>query len=371
MITDLTGPGASTYSEAVKGVEARLDLQNAEGGVDGRQLKLFTADDAGSPSQAATAAEELVAQHHPLVMIADSDVTFGAAKYLHSIGEPVFGDGLDSSEWGTQPYTNMFAPEGDVNPATQNGDNTVLAQFFKNEGATNVAIITYGEFPTAVAGAKSFAVAAKSVGMKVGLLDDSVPFPGMNATSIALAMNDAHVDAMEPGLQTSDSLSLLVAVHQTGQHLKVPFLGTGYGQDFLSDPSAVQAGQGAYFEAWQIPISEKTPATVTEVAALQKYSGFTGVPPINLSLGWENADLAITGLEAAGPNPSQSAIISAVRNKVTNWTAGGLFALPRDFSLAHFGQSPERQCDYFVQLEGKTYVPVPASGAPVCGTKTD
>jgi branched-chain amino acid transport system substrate-binding protein len=305
-----------------------------------------------------------------LIVIGNSDVTFGAAKYLHSVGEPVFGDGLDSSEWGTQPYTNMFAPEGDVSPVTSNSDTTFLAQFFKDEGATNVAVITYGEFPTAVNGAHYFALASQSIGLKVGLDDHSVPFPGMNATTIALAMKDAKVDAMEPGLQTSDAVNLLVAVHQSGQNLKVPFLGTGYGQDFLNQPSAVQAGQGAYFEAWQVPIEQKTQATVTEVNALQKYAGYTGVPSINLTLGWLNADLAIAGLEAAGANATKADVINAVRTKVTDWTGGGLLAVPRDFSLAHFGQSPQKQCGYFVQLKGTTFVPVPASGAPICGTKT-
>jgi hypothetical protein len=45
LIVDLTGPGASAYAIAVKGVEARFGLQNAEGGVYGRPLKLATADE--------------------------------------------------------------------------------------------------------------------------------------------------------------------------------------------------------------------------------------------------------------------------------------------------------------------------------------
>jgi branched-chain amino acid transport system substrate-binding protein len=192
----------------------------------------------------------------------------------------------------------------------------------------------------------------------------------MNATAIALSMKTAGVDSTYFSLQTSDSLNLLVAVKQAGLQLKVPFIATGYGQDFLNQPAAVQAGQGAYFLAFQRPIEEHTPATIAQEAALNK-AGWAGDPSINVTYGWMNADLAIAGMEAAGPNPTKASVISAVRNKVTNWNGGGLEATTRDFSLKDFGVSPKQQCDFYLQLKGTTYTPVPASGAPTCGTKTD
>jgi branched-chain amino acid transport system substrate-binding protein len=265
----------------------------------------------------------------------------------------------------------MFALSGNFNPITDNDDTTYEAEFLKSKGATNIADVGYGAFPSAVAAEKYFAIAAKGLGMKVGLENYSVPVSGMNATSIALAMKSAGVDSMFPVLQTSAALSLLEAAVQTGVNLKVPFLTTGYGQDFLNQPSAVQAGQNAYFLAFQVPIEQKTPATLAEAAALSKYAGYTGDPSINVTFGWLNADLAIAGLEAAGSNPTKASVINAVRNKVTNWNGGGLVAVPRDFTLAHFGQSPAKQCGYFVQLKGTTFVPVPASGTPTCGVKTN
>lgn len=244
------------------------------------------------------------------------------------------------------------------------------AQFLKNEGATNVADVGYGEFPTAVATVKYSDTAEKDLGMKVGLEDYSVPFPEMNATSIALAMKAAGVDSMLPALQTSDALNLLDAVHQSGQTLKVPLITTGYGQDLLSQPTAVQAGQNAYFLVFQTPLEEKTQATLAEGAALAKYAGYTGDPSINLTFGWLNTDLAIAALEAAGSNATKASVISAVRDKVTGWDGGGLLAVPRNLSLAEFGQSPAKQCGYYVQLKNTAFVPVPASGAPTCGIKT-
>ncbi len=56
-IGDLTGVAASTFADGPAGAQARIDLQNAEGGVDGHKLKMVVADTQSSPTLAATAAE--------------------------------------------------------------------------------------------------------------------------------------------------------------------------------------------------------------------------------------------------------------------------------------------------------------------------
>ncbi len=50
MITSLTGPGASEFSQAAAGFDARIAMQNAEGGVNGHKLVGIVLDDQTSPS---------------------------------------------------------------------------------------------------------------------------------------------------------------------------------------------------------------------------------------------------------------------------------------------------------------------------------
>ncbi len=57
-VTDLTGEGGAENSTSPAGFEARIALQNAEGGVHGHKLVPLVIDDQTSPTQIATAVQE-------------------------------------------------------------------------------------------------------------------------------------------------------------------------------------------------------------------------------------------------------------------------------------------------------------------------
>ena len=59
MITSLTGEGSSEFSNAPAGFNARIALQNAQGGIDGHKINGVVLDDQTSPTQIATAAASL------------------------------------------------------------------------------------------------------------------------------------------------------------------------------------------------------------------------------------------------------------------------------------------------------------------------
>ncbi len=62
-IANVTGPLSSGFAPIVNGVEAYFSMINAEGGVDGRKLKLaYQEDDQGSPTVDLTVAQQLVAR---------------------------------------------------------------------------------------------------------------------------------------------------------------------------------------------------------------------------------------------------------------------------------------------------------------------
>jgi len=50
LVTSLTGTAAPEFSTAPAGFNARIDLQNAEGGVDGHKLVPLVIDDQSSPA---------------------------------------------------------------------------------------------------------------------------------------------------------------------------------------------------------------------------------------------------------------------------------------------------------------------------------
>ena len=142
-VTDLTGEGASENCTSPAGFDARIAMQNAEGGVHGHKLVPLVIDDQTNPSQIATAVQE--ADSKAFGIVSQSPLFFLAAKYPNQAGVPVTGTYDDGPEWGTQPYTNMFASdEGSVNPKYP--VNTQIGNFLKQHGGHRPGLLRVRDF---------------------------------------------------------------------------------------------------------------------------------------------------------------------------------------------------------------------------------
>jgi branched-chain amino acid transport system substrate-binding protein len=360
LVTSLTGLAAANFAGAEQGAAARFDLQNAEGGVDGRTIKLTVADDQSSPTGAQTAVNSLTSSTFGQIFI--SDFTTQAYRTTTQAQIPVVGAPNDGPEWGEQPNTNMVSILGNQAPVL--GASTLLAQVAKAAGATDMASLAIGNENPSIAVAKSFVTGAQADGLSVGFQDYSIPIGSVDLTSVVLAMKAAHVDGFYSAMLANTNFALMTAAQQAGLQLKAPIQIVGYGQDLLNDAAAVRGAQGAIFDLPQAPVELSTPATKTEVAAFAKYEHFTGVPSFNWTYGWLSADLFIRGLEAAGSNPTRASFIIKIRT--ISWDGGGLLPAPVNISLAGFGKTPATSCAYFAKLEGSTFVPM-NGGKPYCG----
>ena len=360
LVTSLTGPASSESANIAKAAQAHVDLQNAEGGVDGRQIKLVVKDDQSTSTSNATASEDLVQASHVFAVDNDSSEAFGGAPFLQKEGIPVVGAAWDGIEWGQQPYTNMFTWTGLRDP-TLPGE-AYSAIYLKDNGAKNVAVVSWA-LPGAAQSAKQGTKLLEYEGLKVGYQNYSQPPGGVNMTAVALGMKQAGVDSVLPVMGDTSNVALLVAAQQIGLKLKVSEVPSGYGQSLLGQSEAVSALQGASFGLVSAPVELHTPATIAWQAALAKYAHFTGIPGFDYEHGWISADLMIRGLEAAGSNPTRQSFITNLR-KVTDYTAGGLLPGPINFA---FGQDANPACGWYVVLKGTTFVLNPSNGKPVCG----
>jgi len=365
-VTSLTGTAASSFTGALQGAQARFDLQNAEGGVDGRKINLIPADDQGTPTGGQTAVSALISKG-VFSEIWISDLTSGGAKAAHAAGVPIIGLGVDGPEWAEQPNTNMVGVLGDSTPTEPN--TALLPEVAKASGAKNMAVLAISGIQASITAAKEFIVGAKAAGLKIGYYNDSTPIGSVNVTSLVLAMKQAHVDGFQSAMLESTNFAIMTTAKQDGLKFVAPLQYTGYDQALLDNPTTVAAAQGGIFEVDQVPVEEKTPATLREQAAFKKYEHFSGVPNLDWTMGWYSADLTIVGLERAGKNPTRASFLNAVHT-LKGWTAEGLLAEPSDFSLAGFGKAQPNSvginCDYFVRLVGNKFVPV-NNGKAVCG----
>ena len=146
MITSLTGEGSSEFSQTPAGFNARIALQNAEGGVDGHKITGVVLDDQTSPTEIATAVQDALSKG-AVGIVSESPLFFLADKYPQQAGMPVTGGFFDGPEWGTQPFTNMFAADvGSLDPKYP--VNTAIGSFMKAHGGTVVCSYGYGISPS-------------------------------------------------------------------------------------------------------------------------------------------------------------------------------------------------------------------------------
>ena len=361
-ITDLTGVGASTYSDAQKGAEARIDALNAAGGVGGRKIDLVVADARSSPPGFLSAAQNLVSQG-VFAIIPDSSFTFGGYKYLQQQGIPVVGNAQDGPEWGEQPNTNMFSYAGDLD--SKEPANTLDGVFFKSLGVTNVAGFAYGISPSSVDSIKDLKESLAAVGIKMGYENLSVPFGAADFTADALAMKQAGVDGATCSCVQSTNVAMAVGAKQAGVPLKGALMFSGTDSSLFSNPTATAAAQGTYWPADIVPIDLHNPATETFVANLQKYDSDYkgGYPSYGVITAYLGADAMIEGLTVAGQNPTRQSFITNM-SKVSSWN-DGLLASPVGWN--HFGRAPQTLCEYFTKVQGNQFVTI-NNGKPFCGT---
>jgi branched-chain amino acid transport system substrate-binding protein len=360
MITDLTGPAASSSAPFYQGTQARVGIANAG---PGPHIKLVAADTATSPTQTLAAAQRLVEQDHVLAILADSPVFFAAEPYLASKGIPVIGASIDGPAWNTD--RNMFSILGSQ-------DNTkvtsTIGQFLKLVGVTNVATFGLAISPAASEAAKGAAISAEVAGIKAGYVDPNVALGTTDVDPIVLQMKAAGVDGLVSQIVTNSSYAIMESLRQHGVTMKGALLYSGYGGAMsAAGPGGQAAAQGGYFGITFEPAEMHTAATAQFQAALSKYAGYNGAPWDTQYWGYVSVDALLAGLNAAGKNPTKTSLINAMQS-IRSYGADGLLdGHTIGFAMDQRGLPPGAQnCTFFVQWSGSSFHVV--SGAdPICG----
>jgi branched-chain amino acid transport system substrate-binding protein len=362
MISSLTGPGSAEFSQSAAGFDARIALQNAQGGVNGHKLKGIVLDDQTSPSAVATAAQDALSKG-AFGIVSDSPLFFLAAKYPNQQGVPVTGGFFDGPEWGTQPYTNMFAADaGSVDPKYP--VNTGIGTFMKAKGGTVVCSYGYGISPSSSRSAIGTVDSFVRAGGKQGVLDTSIPFGSVAMTTPALVAKQKGCNAYYAGLDDNSNIALATALEQAGVKPKVLLFPTGYEPSLVHSP-AWGALQGGFFISEFHPFQLPDSGTRQMQAALEKYQHFTSTqfPTFSQYESWLGADLMIKGLEMAGQNPTHAGVIRALRS-LKSYNGNGLLPETINYSTI-FGHDLPKLCTWAMIAEKNGFVPT--STSPNCG----
>ena len=364
MITSLTGPGSSEFTTAPAGFDARIALQNAEGGVNGHKLSGMVLDDQTSPTEVVTAVQDAISKG-AFGIVSTSALFFLAAKYPNQQGVPVTGGFFDGPEWGTPPYnTNMFAADvGSLNPKYP--VNTAIGTFIKAHGGTVLCSYGYSISPSSTRSAIGTMDSFEHAGGKEGELDTTVPFGSVDMTTAALVAKQKGCNAFYAGLDDNSNFALATALKQDGVKPKVVVFPTGFEPSVVGSPAWGDL-QGGYFDTAFRPFQLPDAGTQQMAAALQKYEHFKPgeFPTFSQYESWLGADLMIKGLELAGKNPTRAGVITALRN-LKSYNGNGLLPESLNFST-DFGHDLAKTCGWYMIAEKNGFVPV--SNQPDCGT---
>src|SRR5579862_5403048 len=346
---------AGYFIPGTSGAQARIDEQNAAGGVNGRQLSLDVGDDGGDTTHNLATARQLVEQDNVFGLIEFPPSSAGSGQYLQSKGIPVTGWETSGDPWATRSNFFAYAGSGAADPLK--APTTTNSLFLKQQGVTNVAFFA-GPPPAAIAVSKADELGAAAVGLKVGFSDLGIAPGTADFTADAAKTKSAGSNGFITELDALTAQSLLKALAQQGLKVKGLFT-TGYDQRVVNAFSAQL--QGDYFTTEFAPLELNLPGHQQYEADMAKYEPSALIGQLSL-IGWLSADLFIKGLQLEGSScPNRAGFISALQN-LHNYTGQGLLP-PVDFATQ---QGKPKLCLYYVVVQGKKFVPVDTT--PFCGT---
>ena len=360
-----TGVAASISASALGGFQARVDRQNAAGGINGRKIVIVSRDDASSGANL-TAAQDLVENQHVFAVVNASPFAFLSYRFLLAQGVPMIGNGADGTYYQQKGNEDILSSAGNGLPF---GDSTydTPARAMKMLGAKKVGVLAYGAASSSVSTAKAFMnYAVPGVGLDPAYTNTSVDFGTSDVGPLVLGIKNAGIDAVYLPMAASTNIAVAQGLQQNGVDMKATILATGYGQDFLDSPAAATVPSSAIFSAPGKPVELKDPATKQFQADLKKYAKVTGVPDFGQYSGYEIGDFTVASLLKAGNPPTRQGLIDG-SHSIGSYDAAGLACAPVDVSLAARGKTPPTTCGYFVQVKNGKFVPYPKNGKPITG----
>jgi branched-chain amino acid transport system substrate-binding protein len=361
-----TGVAAPNFQDSGKACQARVDAQNAKGGVNGRKIDVQTVDD-NSSAQNLTAAQDLVQNRKVFAVVNNSSFAFLAYRYLLSSGVPLIGGGFDGTYYSTKGNENIIDAGGNGSPPPSGIIFTNGTDVAKKLGATKIGSVGYGISASSSGVAKDTQkYAAQASGLKPVYLNTAVDFGTTDVGPIVLGLKNAGADAVYLPLDGNTNLAIAQGLKQNGVNMKAVLMASGYGQAMLDSPITQTLDSSDVVSQIYKPAELKNDPAVKQFRSdLKKYGGITGVPDYGAYTGYLSCDLAITGLQQAGKNPTRQGFIDGL-HKLGTYKAADLTCQPLDISLTNFGKTPTKSCQYFVTFKNGKFV-VMNNGKPIFG----
>jgi ABC-type branched-subunit amino acid transport system substrate-binding protein len=347
----MSGPA---YLSFRGGVDARIGVENARGGVGGRKIGYVWGDDESKPATNLAVARQLV-REGVFGMIQGSTASAGSADYLRAQGVPVTGTATDpvwSDHANMISYSNLVGPGPTV---------TTWGDFVRDKGGTLAAVLAVQSLPASVRLAERMrsSLLARGVGVPV-FSEISQQDPDLGR--IVEQMGEARIDTIVATLDNATLSRLVTKARRAGLRLRVVLSPSTYDEAVLREYGRTLAGSYSFLTVQ--PFEAHLPAHRSFIAAMAQYAPQIQPAGQHVALtGWVAADMFIRALSATRACPMRDAALNGIRS-IRDYDAGGL--LLRPVSLAAKPNEPDT-CFAFVQLDADGSGFTPVEPRPRCG----
>ena len=359
-----TGVAGSTFKNAGKACQARIDRENANGGVNGRKIDMEIVDDASSGANL-TSTQDLVENRDVFAIVNNSSFAFLSYRYMLEQGVPMIGGGFDGTYYTQKGNEDIISALGSGTPFP-GLSYTTTPKVMKELGAKKVAALAYGASASSTASAKTLMdYAVPAVGLDPVYTNTSVEFGTSDVGPLVLGIKNSGADAAYLPIIAASNIAVVQGLQQNGVEMKANILATGYGQEFLDSPVAKTLKPNTVFVQSYKPVEVKSKGTKQFQADLKKYAGLTGVPDYGQYTGYITCNLAILGLQNAGKTPTRRGFIDGLR-KLGSHDGAGLTCRPVDISVEGIDTAPTTNSAYYMYVKDGKFV-VMNKGKPYTG----
>lgn len=354
VIASLSGAQASSSNQGATVAPAWADYVNKDlGGINGHPVQVIVKDDAGQPTTAASAVNELI-NDHVVAILAGSDnlvPAFSSATAKAKI--PVVSGPANAADWYTKPL--MYPTVTDVASGLV-GQLLVAKQFGK---ATKFANLYCAEVAACKQASPALKAAAQKAG--VGYTELAISSTATSYTAQCLALKQQNVDYAQLDFTTAAAAKFVQDCQAQGYN---PTWGTSaqaIGPDYLKLSDFT-----AYGPAYAFPSAATGGAFDTFTNAMNKYAKDDNWHDGTASFDWTG----LVAIQKALASVSASATVTSTDvinglDAFKNETLGGLAANKLTFTKGKpvpFGGQP---CYFVIGVkDGK--VTAPNGTKPIC-----
>lgn len=354
-----SGPLAGEqFIDFVPGVRARLEMENAAGGIDGRTFALIEREAQLDPAAVTQNATELVENEDVSAILSADPVQPVAAPYLNEQGMPVLGFAINKV-WGQ--FDNMTGYAGDTFPDdfVPPYENPLFKMAVDELDATHLASFGFTQSEESMTSARSVARSWELAGGERATVYEA-NFGATDFTAAAEGLKDDGVDAIGGSITRDSFIQLIIAARQAGVELAFAQSPTGYEETTLERNGDDMAG--VYVASPFVPFELELEGHQEFYDAMAEHSPERPARQLMAMVGYLSADLLIESIKAAGNCPTREAILEGMLS-VTDYDGRGLIE-PWDVGA---GQGAPQLCSWYVQIteDGSAFEPQ-FEGEPVC-----